>query len=64
MIFWEGWLLSQYDAVFRECFRILLWHMESSDAGSVVGDAALMDKFHDVLEQHVLHSPTPLSKQP
>ncbi|KAG6362714.1 hypothetical protein INS49_007807 [Diaporthe citri] len=25
--------------------------MESSDVGSVAGGAALMDKFHDVLEQ-------------
>lgn len=33
MIFWEGWFLSQYDAEFGECQRIL-FGMESSDVGS------------------------------
>lgn len=37
MIFWEGWLLSQYDAVSHECFLGYSFGMESSDAGSVAG---------------------------
>lgn len=28
MIFWEGWFLSQYDADFCDCLRIMFWHGE------------------------------------
>lgn len=41
--------------------------MESSDVGNVAGDAALIDKFHDVLEQgaaRVTQRYSPLSEQP
>lgn len=67
MIFWEGWFLSQCDADFRECLRILFLAWRAPMWAVWLGGAALMDKFHDVLEQGavcVTQRSAPLSKQP